>query len=351
MKKNKGNKMTQKLPLGWKPVTSLLDNMQPGKEYQSILNCVPYNMDMRTEITKSLKEISDIRKRPIIAYVSNMLNTSFPAERGIDHSDDTPFLEMLKTIDANEKNLDIILVTPGGSAECVDFYVEQLRKRFDNVTFILPSMAMSAGTIFSLSGNDIIMDENAQIGPIDSQVRGKNGNFLPIQAVLNLIEMIQHRGEQAIKEGKNPNWSDVVLLNSIDPKELGNALTASQYSENLVAKYLENYKFKEWKKRSDNSDVTPEHKKQRAIEIAARLCEHAHWKTHAKPISRETAENECELKIIHPEDIPGLYFAIKRFWALMHWFFEKQTIYKVFISKEYALFRGVQVGVLPKDAH
>lgn len=51
---------------------------------------------------------------------------------------------MIRNVPNENRELDIILVTPGGSAETVAYLVKQIRERFDHVAFILPYMAMSA---------------------------------------------------------------------------------------------------------------------------------------------------------------------------------------------------------------
>ena len=233
--------------VGKEPVkTSVLDHMQDGNEYSSIIKLTNVNIDARTELLRSLNEISAIRKRPAICYIANVVNNGISQSISIDNSDDTPFLETLNSIPLDQKDIDIILVTPGGSAEIVDHWVKLLRSRFNNISFILPYKAMSAGTIFCMSGDELIMTDSAFFGPIDPQVPSKNGRYVPAQSILTLITEIQKRGQEQIKRGVQPNWTDVQILRNLDAKEIGNALNASNYSINLVSNYLKNYKFKEW---------------------------------------------------------------------------------------------------------
>ena len=107
----------------------------------------------------------------------------------IDNNDDLPFAEMISTIPSELKNIDVILVTPGGSAQQVAKFVDKLRPRFDDVAFILPYMAMSAGTIFAMSGNDIIMGKNSYIGPTDPQVPNKDGFYVPAQGCYPFLSL------------------------------------------------------------------------------------------------------------------------------------------------------------------
>src|ERR1700690_388913 len=69
-----------------------------------------------------------------------------------------------------QKKLVIILNTPGGSAEAVEKMVDIIRHHYTDVSFVVPDFAMSAGTIFCMSGNRIYMDYSSSLGPIDPQV-------------------------------------------------------------------------------------------------------------------------------------------------------------------------------------
>ena len=72
----------------------------------------------------------------------------------------------------------------------VDKFVNALRARFKVVSFILPNVAMSAGTIFIMSGDEIIMHARSFFGPIDPQVPNKDGVFVPAQTLRALIDDI-----------------------------------------------------------------------------------------------------------------------------------------------------------------
>ncbi len=322
-------------------VTSLLDKMEDGREFESLLKYKVVNMDGVAEIRKSLAEIRAVRNRPAICYLSNFVNQNIKSSISIDYRDDLPFYEMVSSIEDAVKEIDVILATPGGSAEQVAKFVDKLRPRFENVAFIIPSMAMSAGTIFALSGDDIIMDARAYIGPIDPQVPNKEGRYVPAQAILTLIEDIQKRGTDLLSKGQKPLWTDLQILSQLDGKEIGNAVNASRYSIELAENYLRNYKFKTWDKHSSDGRVVEGAEKQkRAKEIATTLCSNEQWKTHSRGITREIAWSECKIKITHSESIQGLERAIRRFWALIYYMFENSSTAKIYISDKYCVFRG-----------
>ena len=68
--------------------------------------------------------------------------------------------------DPNKKNkLLVVLTTTGGSGSAVERYVNILRRHYNEVSFIIPDYAYSAGTIFCMSGDNIYMDYFSVLGP------------------------------------------------------------------------------------------------------------------------------------------------------------------------------------------
>lgn len=320
--------------------STMLDRMIDGREFESLLNYQYQNLDLIGELRKSIEEIRAIRNRPIVCYVANVVKPR-SSSISIEDSDDLPFNEMDASLPLDCKEIDIVLVTPGGFVHQVAKFVNKLRPRFDKIGFIILNKAMSAGTIFIMSGDEIIMTNQSQIGPVDPQVRTSTGEFVPAQSLLTLIEEFRIRGEANIKKGLQPPWTDLQILRGIDPKEIGNAMNASNYSIQMVEEYLFNYKFKNWTAHSDGVTlVTEQEKKDRANEIAKLLCEHSKWKNHGHAITREAAWEVCKLKIHHAENTAGLDRAMRRMWALFYWIFENSTLSKVFISDNYCIMRN-----------
>ena len=261
-------------------------------------------------------------------------NTSIAA---LDH---LPFSEMIAKVDQSQDGIDVLLATPGGSAEQVIYFNNALRARFKSVDFLIPYKAMSAGTLWALAGDRIWMDSRAFLGPIDPQVPSKDGRFIPLQALLTLLTMIQHEGQKALAQGQQPPWSLVLLLREMDQKQVGHALTATKYVATMAAQYLEQYKFKAWASHKSGAAVTLQERQSRAAEVADLLCSHDRWKAHGHAITREDLESEVRIKIDRPESVPGLERALRRFWALAYYCFDKSPVAKMFLSQNYVVIRN-----------
>lgn len=334
-------------PIGPKAVPSLLDAMEDGNEYGSIVSLVPENPDIVPELRRAISEIERVRGRPCVVYVANLIKDV--SDTAIHAADHLPFCEMVGRIAATERKLDIFIATPGGSAEQVNLFVEAVRPRFDEVEFLVPYKAMSAGTLWALSGDRIWMDSRAFLGPLDPQVPSKEGNYVPAQALLMLLKKIQEDGQAALLKRENPPWSLIRLLDQMDQRQLGAAMSATSYVINTASAYLERHKFRTWNVHSSTqAPVTATEKKERAEWVAQQLASHDKWKAHGHAISRDVLWQELKIKIDHPETVDGLQRAMRRLWALAYYTCDKLPAVKMMVSGNYSFVRSQVSLMVPR---
>ena len=79
--------------------------------------------------------------------------------------------------------IDLILHTPGGLVLAAEQIARSLVKRKGKVTVFIPHYAMSGGTLIALAADEIVMDKNAVLGPIDPQI----GTY-PAVSILNVVK-------------------------------------------------------------------------------------------------------------------------------------------------------------------
>ncbi len=185
----------------------------------------------------------------------------------------------------------IILTTPGGSLNPVNRMVTILRHFYTEVNFIVPNYAYSAGTIFCMSGDNILMNYFSALGPVDPQVQNKDGKLV---AALGYLDKIS---DLLIKAQNNTiSQAEFLILKDFDLAELRAYEQAKELAVDLIMKWLVKYKFKDWAVHSDGSSVTTEEKKERATEIANTLSNNNIWKSHGRAINMQELEN-MNLKI------------------------------------------------------
>jgi len=283
---------------------------------------------------EQLKHISDLRKgRDIIVYASDLMkgNVQIP----IDYSDLLPFQDQLSYL--NGDSIDIILETPGGLAEVVEDLVSLVRKKYEKVGVIIPGYAKSAGTIWAMAADEILMGPASGLGPIDAQILadGKGKRF-SADAFLQGLEKIK----KEVEDTKKLNPAYIPILQNISPGEIQHCRNAQDFSKKLVTKWLVEYKFKYWKIHSSTGkEVTKSEKEKRAEEIAGELCKHSRWLTHGRSIKIDDFIN-MKLKITDYSKNQELNDAIFRYYTLMRMSFDT-NVYKIVETSKSQIYRFV----------
>jgi ClpP class serine protease len=106
----------------------------------------------------------------------------FPLMRYIDVNDSEEVLRAIKLTDP-DCPIDLIVHTPGGLVLAAGQIANALRRHRAKVTVFVPHYAMSGGTLIALAADEIVMDPNAVLGPVDPQI-GQS----PAASVLTVIE-------------------------------------------------------------------------------------------------------------------------------------------------------------------
>lgn len=190
---------------------------------------------------EKLKKLSEVTTRSLLLYGVEMFNPQkINATRGdisIDLTDKDGFVEALRDIQGDD--IDIIVHSPGGSPEATESIVNLLRSRFNSIRFIVPSVAKSAATMLCMSGEEIILGDNAELGPTDPQMI-INGAANPAHAILKQFDLAK------LEISKNntvlPAW--LPILQQYGPSLIVVCQNAIKLTKSLVSTWLGKYMFK-----------------------------------------------------------------------------------------------------------
>lgn len=229
--------------------------------------------------------------------------------------------EVKKASKRSDNTLTIVLRSPGGSAETAERMVSVVRHHYDTVNFVVPDHAMSAGTIFCMSGDRIYMDYSSALGPIDPQVLSSDG--AGYVAALGYLDKVS---EITAKTLLSP--ADVVFLKSMDLGKLALYEQAKNLSISLLKKWLVVYKFKDWTEHrttSPGAPVTQDEKQARAEEIAAALSDNKRWHMHGRALGIDMLR-ELRLEIDDYSKDGNLRDAIREYNDLLTGYTDRQNI-------------------------
>lgn len=198
----------------------------------------------------------------------------------------------LEAVPNKRQKLFVVLHTGGGVVEVAERMVSVMRNFYSEVVFIVPNLAMSAGTILAMSGDAIMMDYFACLGPIDPQVE-RDGKLVPALSYLLQWDRFVDKSHN----GTLTN-AEFLIMRGMDLAELHQFEMARDLSISLLKQWLANYKFKDWTTtETTNTPVTPDMRVARAQEIAVRLMKHDEWGSHGRGIPMQVLQRELKLKI------------------------------------------------------
>ena len=92
-----------------------------------------------------------------------------PISRYIDIEDSEQVLRAIR-LTPDDMPIDIVLHTPGGLVLAAEQISHALLRHPAKVTVFVPHFAMSGGTMIALAADEIVMDCNAVLGPVDPQL-------------------------------------------------------------------------------------------------------------------------------------------------------------------------------------
>ena len=135
----------------------------------------------RMKVLTALEKSRGTRVISLIHRQETMALLGFPVMRYIDIQDSEEILRAIELTDA-EYPIDLIVHTPGGLVLAAGQIAHALHRHRGKVTVFVPHYAMSGGTLIALAANEIVMDPDAVLGPVDPQL----GQF-PAASVLTVL--------------------------------------------------------------------------------------------------------------------------------------------------------------------
>jgi len=126
----------------------------------------------RARRLRAIRDLEAERRTRVIALIHRQERVAFlgiPFYRYIDINDSEEILRAIRLTDP-EMPIDFIIHTPGGLVLSSEQIAMALRRHKGKVTIFVPHYAMSGGTLLCLAADEVAMDENAVLGPVDPRI-------------------------------------------------------------------------------------------------------------------------------------------------------------------------------------
>lgn len=243
-----------------------------------------------------MQRLHTVTGRAVILYSTAWMESRAESSSGVQLGvkDVCGLMEAVSNIEETE--LDLILHSPGGTAEGAESFVEYIRQRFDHIRAIVPVAAMSAATMVALSADELVMGQHSQLGPIDPQltiISPEGVRFAPSQAILNQFEI-------AKRECATPSnlaaW--MPILRTYAPGLLTQCVDSQKLAINMVSGWLERYMF------DGDADAG-----EKSMEIAKWFADYNSFLSHGRRVGRDEIRS-LGLKVVDLEDDDQLQDAV-----------------------------------------
>ena len=136
--------------------------------------------------------------RDILLYATDFIHPApgMPPEFLVINNEDTQhFMTAISEMKGGNRakrnrKLDLILHSPGGSAEAAEQIVNYLRAKYSRIRVIVPQNAMSAATMIACAADEIVMGAHSALGPTDPQIISR-GHVIAAQSIINEFDYAQ----------------------------------------------------------------------------------------------------------------------------------------------------------------
>ena len=199
---------------------------------QRYLEACRQQLMRRIEKKRGSRVITMLHRQEALSFLG------IPFTRYIDIEDSEQVLRAIR-MTPDDMPIDFILHTPGGLVLAAEQIAHALARHKAKVTVFVPHYAMSGGTLIALAADEIVMDENAVLGPVDPQL----GEY-PAASILQVIEkkdvneiddktlILADVARKALKQTRSA-VVEILSNNGMDrakAEELAEALTCGQWT-------------------------------------------------------------------------------------------------------------------------
>ncbi len=162
--------------------------LSPQLKYQSLKNA-------RAALIRRLEQKIGAKVITMIHRQERISLFGIPVYKFIDIEDSEQILRAIRMTPPDQP-IAMILHTPGGLMLAASQIALALKRHPAKKIVIVPHYAMSGGTLISLAADEIWMDPDAVLGPVDPQLTGQHGQY----PAPSIIKAVQQKGPEKVSD-------------------------------------------------------------------------------------------------------------------------------------------------------
>lgn len=159
-----------------------------------------------------------------------------PVYQYIDIEDAEEILRGIR--EADNSPIDLILHTPGGQLHSSIQIARALKGHKSKTRVMVPHYSMSGGTIIALAADEVIMDKDASLGPIDPQIGDLLRGVFPAPSWVHVAEKKGLRADDATLVISDLSQKAINLMGNVVRELLSNKITDDEKLTTLIDKLV-----------------------------------------------------------------------------------------------------------------
>jgi hypothetical protein len=200
----------------------------------------------RTERKTLIQEIEHLRKSKLICYLtSDRPGLTMDMQKSI-----LPIFDEHLNVKQSYKKIDVLIMTLGGDILAGFGLARLLREYTPSVGALIPDKCQSAGTLFALGANEIIMTKGATLSPIDPSTNRPLNPQVTVDAKTQTLS-ISVESVAGYKNLAEKDWelkgeglanAFKLLAEKVHPLALGDVFRAREQIQTLGYKLLRQHR-------------------------------------------------------------------------------------------------------------
>src|SRR5437867_12051873 len=158
---------------------------------QKMLEASRFRVLNRFERARQSRAIALVHRQETMSLLG------FPLMRYIDVNDSEEVLRAIKLTDP-DCPIELIVHTPGGLVLAAGQIAHALKRHRAKVTVFVPHYAMSGGALVAIAADEIVMDPNAVLGPVDPQLGSAQAAYPAASIIRALAQPNPNRDDQTL---------------------------------------------------------------------------------------------------------------------------------------------------------
>ena len=132
----------------------------------------------------------------LVAACGELNADCFVFNADVSSASASTLIRLCRGLEKRRAQAAVFVATYGGLPESAYRMARELRRLYEKVTYLVFGECKSAGTLMVLGGNEIVVDDEGELGPLDMQT-SKDDDLFRLSSTLNASRAMQEIAAQA----------------------------------------------------------------------------------------------------------------------------------------------------------